>query len=100
APAEDLRHEGTPEVSGAYEVLAPPGGRPGAVRPVPALLQAARGPARLLLRARLPGRRGRADHLRPLQRLLRRSDREEAAVPLPARHAGAVVRHGGMQFGL
>ena len=34
-----------------------------------------------------PRRRpGRADHLRPLERLLRRPDREEAAQPLPARH--------------
>ena len=35
--------------------------------------------------------------LRPLERLLRRSDREEAAQPLPARHRGPVVRHGRLQ---
>ena len=46
------------------------------------------------------GRPGRPDDLRPLQRLLRRPDREEAAQPLPARHAGPVLRHGGLQPGL
>ena len=42
----------------------------------------------------------RADHLRPLVRLLHRSDREEAAQPFPARHAGAVVRHRRLQSDL
>ena len=42
----------------------------------------------------------RADDLRPLQRLLHRPDREEAAEPLPARHARALVRHGRLQPGL
>ena len=40
---------------------------------------------------------GGAHDLRPLERLLRRSDREEAAQPLPARHVGALVRHGRLQ---
>ena len=42
----------------------------------------------------------RADHLRALERLLRRPDREEAAQPLPSRHAGAVLRHRRLQPGL
>ena len=80
--------------------LARAGRRPHPVRRVPALLQAARGPARPLLRARPPGRRAGADHLRPLVRLLHRPDREEAAEPFPARHAGALVRHRRLQPGL
>ena len=71
--------------------------RPHPVRRVPALLPAARRPAGPVLRARAPGRAAGADHLRPLVRLLHRPDREEAAQPLPARHAGAVVRHGRLQ---
>ena len=43
------------------------------------------------------GDASRAHHVRPLERLLRRSDREEAAEPLPARLVGAVVRHRGLQ---
>ena len=39
----------------------------------------------------------RADELRPLLRLLHRSHREEAAQPLPARHAGALLRHRRLQ---
>ena len=39
----------------------------------------------------------RAHHLRPVERLLRRPHREEAAEPLPARLVGAVVRHRGLQ---
>ena len=65
--------------------LARPGRRAGAVRRVPAGLQAARRPAGRVLRAGPPGRRRGAHHLRPLQRLLRRPHREEAAQPLPAR---------------
>jgi hypothetical protein len=71
-------------------VLAPPAGRARTVRRVPAGVQAARGRPRAVLRAGALRRRDRADHLRALQRLLRRPDREEAAQPLPARHAGAV----------
>ena len=37
------------------------------------------------------------DDLRALDRLLRRSDREEAAEPLPARHADPLVRHRRLQ---
>ena len=59
--------------------------RPRAVRRVPAGVQAARRPARALLRARPRRRRRRAHDLRPVERLLRRPDREEAAQPLPAR---------------
>ena len=52
-----------------------------------------------LLRApRARGRRGHGAHgLRPIDRILRRSDREEAAEPFPARLGGAVVRHRGLQ---
>ena len=66
----------------------------------PPTVQAARGPARPVLRARPAGRRRRAHHLRPLLRLLHRPDREEAAQPLPARHAGALLRHRRLQPGL
>ena len=60
-------------------------GRAHPVRRLPARLPAARGPARAVLRPR-PGRRpDRARHLRPLDRVLRRPGREEAAQPLPAR---------------
>jgi hypothetical protein len=52
------------------------------------------GAAGVLLRADAAGRRGCPDHLRAFQRLLRGPDREEAAEPLPARVAGAVVRDG------
>src|SRR5439155_3224516 len=63
--------------------------RPHPVRPLPALLRAPRGPARLLLRPRAREGPDRPHHLRPLERVLRRSDREEAAQPFPARHVGA-----------
>ena len=74
-------------------------GRADRVPPLPALLPYAGRPARPLLRApRARGRRGHGAHrLRPLDRLLRRSDREEAAQPLPAGLVGAVVRHGRLQ---
>ena len=77
--------------------LARAGRRTHPVRRVPAVLQAARGPARPLLRARAPGRRAGADHLRALVRLLHRPDREEAAEPFPARNAGVLVRHSRLQ---
>ena len=64
---------------------------------MPEALQAARGSAGTVLRARPTGRPHRADHVRPLLGLLHRPDREEAAQPLPARHAGALVRDGGVQ---
>ena len=66
---------------------------------MPALLQDASGAARLVLRAPCArGWRGHGAHrLRPFDRLLRRSDREEAAQSLPARLLGAVVRHRGLQ---
>ena len=66
---------------------------------MPALVQNAPGPAGLVLRAPRPrGRRGHgADGLRPVDRFLRRSDREEAAQPLPARLVGPLVRHGRLQ---
>ena len=71
--------------------------RAGAVRRLPAAVQAARGPARAVLRPGAQRRPDGADHLRPLERLLHRSHREEAAQPLPARHAGPVVRHRRLQ---
>src|SRR5206468_759745 len=67
------------------------------VRRLPAGVQAARGPARAVLRACTRERCGRADDLRPIERLLRRSDREEAAQPLPPRDARALVRYGRLQ---
>ena len=72
-------------------------GRPGPVRRLPALLHAAGRAAGALLRARAGGRRGRPDDLRPLERLLRRPDREEAAQPLPAGIRGPLLRHRGLQ---
>ena len=80
-----------------HAVLASAARRAGAVRRVPACVQAPRRPARVVLRARPRGRRGRAHDVRPLERLLRRPDREEAAEPLPARLVGAVVRHRRLQ---
>ena len=62
------------------------------MRRLPAGMQAARRPAWALLRARVRGRAGRAHDLRAFEWLLRRSDREEAAEPLPPRHVGALVR--------
>ena len=70
---------------------------PRAVRRVPAPLRAARGAARALLRAGAKPRRDRAIYVWPFERFLRGPDREEAAEPFPARHAGAVVRHGRLQ---
>ena len=84
-------------VHGAGPALAPARRRSGAVRRVPAGVPAARGPARAVLRARPGGRPDRAHHLRPVERVLRRPDREEAAQPLPARQRGAVVRHRRLQ---
>ena len=71
--------------------------RPRPVRRLSRDLQAPRRPARALLRARASGRRDRAHHLRPFLGLLRRPDREEAAQPLPAGHARALVRHRRLQ---
>ena len=80
--ARGTRHVGHDR---SHEVLARARRRADPVRRVPARLQAARGPAGRVLRARPRGRPGRAHDLRPVERLLRRPDREEAAQPLPAR---------------
>src|SRR5262245_45301675 len=64
-------------------LLPRPRGRAPAVRRVPAPLPALRRPARALLRARPRGPRDRPHDLGALERLLRRSDREEAPEPLP-----------------
>ena len=85
------------EHDGSHEVLARARRRPHPVRRVPARVQAARRPARALLRPRPRGRPDRAHDLRPVERVLRRPDREEAAQPLPARHVGALVRHRRLQ---
>ena len=53
-----------------------------------------------LLRAGTHRRPGRAHELRPVERVLHRPDREEAAQPLPARHLGALVRDRRVQPGL
>ena len=84
----------------SYEALASGRGRARAVRRLPARLPDARRPAGHVLRARMRGRRGGAHDLRPLQRLLRRPDREEAAQPLPPGHRRALVRHRRLQPGL
>ena len=81
-------------------LVAPAGRRPHAVRPLPARLPAARRPARPVLRARAPGRRDGAHHLRPQFGLLRRPDREEAAQPLPTRQPVLSLRHRRLQPGL
>ncbi len=78
-------------------LLDPDRGRQDPLPAVPARVQAERRAARVLLRAHEPGRPDGADHLRPLVRLLHRSDREEAAQPLLSRHVGAVVRHRRLQ---
>ena len=67
------------------------------MRRLSARLQDARRAARLVLRARRRRRRSQALHVRTLQRLLRRPDREEAAESFPAGHLGAVVRHRRLQ---
>ncbi len=81
-------------------LVARAGRRPHPVRPVPARLQAARGPARPVLRAQDGGRQDGAHHLRPLLRLLRRPDREEAAQPLLPGLVGVFLRHRRLQPGL
>ena len=70
------------------------------MRPLPARLQAARRPARRLLRAQDAGRPDGAHHLRPQFRFLRRSDREETAQPFLPRQFRALVRHRRLQPGL
>jgi hypothetical protein len=67
------------------------------MRPLPPLLPAARGSARLLLRAQGRRRRAGSRHLWPLLGLLRRPHREEAAEPCAAGLAHALLRHGGLQ---
>ena len=80
----------------ARSLLAPPQGRPHSVRRLPALLQAPRGPAgSCFVRARHNDEIVLTTYGR--SRVLHRSDREEAAQPLPARHARAVVRHSRLQ---
>ena len=63
---------------------------PHPVRPVPARLPAARGPARHVLRAPARRRRDGAHHLRAQLGLLHRPDREEAAQPLLPRQQRAL----------
>ena len=67
------------------------------MRRLPALLQIARRPAGVVLRACARGRRNGAHDLWPLIRILCRSDREKAPEPFPARYAGPLVRHRGVQ---
>ncbi len=66
--------------------------RPRAVRRLSPPLPPARGPAGPLLRTDERGRRRRPHHVRPLERVLRRPDREEAAQPLPPGYRSALVR--------
>ena len=71
--------------------------RPDPVRPLPARLPAARGPARRVLRAPARRRCDGAHDVRPLVRLLHRPDREEAAQPFLPGIVGVLVRHGRLQ---
>src|SRR5712692_6416372 len=85
------------DIRRADQVLAPPRRRACPVRRVSSLLQTAGGAAGDVFRACLRKRPGRPDNLRPLERLLRGPDREEAPEPLPARDADPVLRDGGVQ---
>ncbi len=67
------------------------------VRSLSARLPAARGTARRVLRAPARGRRDRAHDVRPVVRLLHRSDREEAAQSFLPGIVRVLVRHGGLQ---
>ena len=80
--------------------VAPPARWSGAVRRLPAGVPLARGSARLLLRPRQAAGCRRAHDVWPLERLLHRSDREEAPGPFPARQRGPELRHGRLQSGL
>src|SRR3989442_1238517 len=86
-----------PDIPRADQVLAPSGRPARAVRRVPPPLQTPGGAAGDVFRARLRKRPGRPDDLRPLERLLRGSDREEAPQPLPPGDADPVLRDGGVQ---
>src|SRR5437867_6168950 len=86
-----------PDIRRADQVLAPPRRRACPVRRVSPLLQTAGGAARDVFRACLRKRPGRPDNLRPLERLLRGPDREEAPEPLPARDPDPVLRYGAVQ---
>ena len=81
-------------------LAAHPPRRSRSMRPVPARLPAARGTARLLLRARESRRSHRARYVRPQLRLRHRPGREETAQPFPARLARTELRHGRLQLGL
>ncbi len=83
-----------------HEALARPGRRAGAVRRVPPGMPTPPGTAGAVLRSDAIRRRDRPHDLRPIQRVLRRSHREEAAEPLPPGNPGAVVRHGRLQPGV
>ena len=73
-----------------YSLLAPAGRRPGAVRPVPALLSAARGPAQVVLCAPVSRWRGAAGQLRAL-RSFAWTDRGKSHSTTSARQRGAVA---------
>ena len=75
--------------SASGALVAPARRRPHPVRPVPARLPAARGPARHVLRAPARRRRDGAHDLRAQLGLLHRPDREEAAQPLLPRQQRA-----------
>src|SRR6266480_1315375 len=83
-----------------HALLARAERRPCAMRRVPASLQAALWATRPVLRAWRGGRAYQAVQLRPLERLLRRPDREETSPPFPARNECAVLRDGRLQFSL
>ncbi len=82
---------------GVYQVLESPRRRPRGVHAVPPRVPPERRAARPVLRPRPLERRDRAHHVRALERILRRSHREEAAQSFPAGHAGSVVRDGRLQ---
>src|SRR4051812_21345505 len=78
-------------------LVAPARRRAAEVRPLPARLQAARGPARPVLRAQARRRPHAADDLWPLLGLLRRSGGEEAAQPFLSRQQRPFLRHRRLQ---
>jgi len=80
-----------------HQVLEPTRRRARRVWSVSPSVSPAGGAARPVLRSRARERRDRAHDVRSFERVLRRSDREEAAQSLPARHARSVVRDRGLQ---
>ena len=88
---------GRPRQRRADALLARAARRAHPVRRLSARVQAARGTAGPVFRSGAAKPSDRFDELRPVERVLHRPDREEAAEPLPPGDADPVVRDGGMQ---